>query len=60
MRLSPRQEQVVRLIARGRTDKEISSALGIAHGTVRLHVRLALARLNATNRAHAAYLWSNR
>ena len=58
--LSPRQEQVVRLISRGRTDRQIAALLGIDYSTVRVHVRLVFVRLHATNRAEAAFKWANR
>src|SRR5438067_3717492 len=37
LRLSPRQSQVLALIASGLSDKEVASRLGLAHRTVRTH-----------------------
>lgn len=51
--LTPRQRQIVALIARGATDKEIASALGIATATAQKHVTNILERLNVPNRAAA-------
>jgi DNA-binding NarL/FixJ family response regulator len=51
--LTPRQRQIVALIARGGTDKEIASALGIATATAQKHVTNILERLNVPNRAAA-------
>jgi two-component system NarL family response regulator len=51
--LSLRQEQVLSLIAQGKTDKEIASLLGISTGTVNCHTKAILLRLKASSRAHA-------
>lgn len=51
--LTPRQRQIVALIARGATDKEIAGALGIATATAQKHVTNILERLNVPNRAAA-------
>ena len=51
-KLSDREREVVRLVARGETGKEIAAELGIAHETVRTHVRNAMTKLNARSRAH--------
>ncbi|HAF11648.1 MAG TPA: hypothetical protein DCK98_16440 [Chloroflexi bacterium] len=55
-RLTPRQRQVVALIARGAADKEIAGTLGIATATAQKHVANLLARLGAPNRAAAVAL----
>jgi PAS domain S-box-containing protein len=51
-RLSPRQREVVGLVAHGMTGQEIADELVIAHETVRTHVRSAMGRLGARSRAH--------
>jgi PAS domain S-box-containing protein len=51
-KLSEREREVVRLVARGETGKEIAAELGIAHETVRTHVRNAMTKLGARSRAH--------
>lgn len=51
-RLSPRQREIVGLVARGMTGQEIADELVIAHETVRTHVRSAMGRLGARSRAH--------
>ncbi len=51
--LTPRQREVVALIATGASDKEIGSALGIATGTAQKHVTRLLKRLDVPNRAAA-------
>jgi len=52
--LSPRQVEVLRLLARGLTNKEISAALGIAVGTVKSHVMRLYEVLSVANRTEAA------
>jgi len=51
--LTPRQCEVVALIATGASDKEIATALGIATGTAQKHVTRLLKRLDVPNRAAA-------
>ena len=56
--LTPRQREVVLLIAKGAADKEIAKALGITTATAQKHVTNLLKRLNVPNRAAAAALIS--
>jgi TolB-like protein len=59
--LSPRQLEVLQLVARGLTNPEIGQVLGISSETVRTHVAAVLTRLEVSNRTEAAtaYLeWS--
>jgi len=59
-RLTPRQRDIVSLIARGATDKEIGSALGIRTATAQKHVANLLRRLGVPNRAAAVgLLWKD-
>jgi len=51
-RLSPRQREIVGLVAHGMTGQEIADELVIAHETVRTHLRSAMGRLGARSRAH--------
>src|ERR671934_106583 len=51
--LSPREQDVVRLVALGKTTKEISADLGIAESTVSWHVTNVLGKLEASSRAEA-------
>jgi len=51
--LTPREIEVVRLLAAGRSNKEIATALSIAEETVKSHVTNVLAKLEAENRAQA-------
>jgi PAS domain S-box-containing protein len=50
--LSDREREVVHLVALGRSGPEIAEELGIAHDTVRTHVRNAMEKLGARSRAH--------
>ena len=52
--LTPRQREVVALIASGHSDKEIAIALGIATTTAQKHVTNVLRRLQVPTRAAAA------
>lgn len=49
--LTPRQGQIVELIAQGATDREISNLLHISESTAHKHVQNALRRLNAKTRS---------
>jgi two-component system, NarL family, nitrate/nitrite response regulator NarL len=51
--LTPRQREVVALIATGASDKEIGNTLGIATATAQKHVTRLLKRLDVPNRAAA-------
>jgi DNA-binding NarL/FixJ family response regulator len=48
--LTPRQRQVLNLIARGHTNKEIARLLGISQRTVKFHVAAIFQRLRTSNR----------
>ena len=50
--LSPREAEIVRLVALGKTGPEIAEELHLAHDTVRTHVRNAMTKLGARSRAH--------
>jgi DNA-binding CsgD family transcriptional regulator len=55
-RLSPREREVLTLIASGAELGQIASELTISVSTVRTHLRNALRKLGARNRAHAIAL----
>lgn len=52
--LTSRETQVLTEIARGRSNKEIAQALGIAEKTVKTHVGNILQKLNVADRTQAA------
>ena len=51
--LSPREHQVVELLAAGHTGDEVARQLGIAPATVRVHIRNATGKLGASTRMQA-------
>lgn len=52
--LSAREQEVLRLLAEGLTDREIAGALAISPRTVESHVSAVLRKLEVRNRAEAA------
>jgi DNA-binding NarL/FixJ family response regulator len=51
--LSPREEQVLRLLAKGHRSKEIADELGVGLGTVNTYVRHIYEKLHVRSRAEA-------
>ena len=51
--LTPRELQVLRLIAEGKSNKEVAHELGISEHTVKFHVNAILGKLNAQSRTEA-------
>jgi DNA-binding NarL/FixJ family response regulator len=52
--LTPREQQVLQLLSRGQSNKEIARSLGIAVSTVKNHVHHILEKSEACSRKHAA------
>lgn len=52
--LTPRQREVLALLAAGHSNREIADALGISEGTVRVHVSSVMRVLDVENRTQAA------
>lgn len=52
--LSARELQILRLIVKGLSNKQIADNLGITEGTVKWHVNIILGRLNVSDRTQAA------
>jgi two-component system nitrate/nitrite response regulator NarL len=52
--LSPRERQILELIAQGASNKEIARTLSIAETTVKVHVQHILRKLNLSSRVQAA------
>lgn len=57
--LTPREEEVVRAVARGLTNAEIAAALHISLGTVKAHLAAIMLKLQARNRVELA-MWAHR
>jgi len=58
--LSPRELQILELIVKGLSNKQIADRLGITEGTVKWHVNGILGRLNVSDRTQAAVAALNR
>ncbi|MFK4834928.1 response regulator [Microbacterium sp. ZW T2_14] len=54
--LTPRELDVLRLVARGHSNKQIAVALGIGESTVKTHLLKIFERLGVTDRTRAATL----
>nr|WP_281501762.1 response regulator transcription factor [Kordiimonas laminariae] len=57
--LSQRRLQVLKLIADGHSNREISAMLGLKEGTVRAHAHAVLKRLGVESRTQAALMYRN-
>jgi DNA-binding NarL/FixJ family response regulator len=52
--LSPREREVLQLLARGQTNREIAQQLIVSVSTVKIHVEHILAKLGVSDRTQAA------
>ncbi|MEX0782198.1 MAG: helix-turn-helix transcriptional regulator [Dehalococcoidia bacterium] len=59
LELSPRQREVLDLIARGQTNAEIADSLGVSLDGAKYHVREILAKLAVDTREDAASYWQS-
>ena len=55
LKLTPRQEQVLRLLSLGMSNKEIARALRIAESTTKIHTAMLMRALGVRNRTEAAF-----
>jgi len=51
--LTERESEVLQLVSKGKTTKEIANELYLSHGTVRNYISVILDKLNVTNRIEA-------
>ena len=58
--LSPREMEILKLIAHGESNKEIAQRLSISEGTVRVHASNIFAKLGCNDRAQAVAVAFNR
>lgn len=54
--LTPREREILSLLAEGQSNKVIARNLGISDGTVKLHVKAILRKLNIHSRVEAAVI----
>ena len=54
--LTPREQEILCLLAEGQSNKAIARNLGISDGTVKLHVKSILRKLNVHSRVEAAVI----
>src|SRR5207248_1810625 len=57
LRVTPRQSQVLALVAAGLSDKEVASRLGLSHRTVRTHLDRLLREHGFRSRTEAVAAW---
>ncbi|MBX9810836.1 MAG: response regulator transcription factor [Burkholderiales bacterium] len=53
-RISPRERDILELLARGASNKEIARELGLSESTVKIHMQNILRKLNLSSRVQAA------
>lgn len=58
VRLTPRQDEILSLVAAGRSDKEIATRLGLTPRTISKHLERIYTKLQLPNRAAAAAFWT--
>ena len=58
MKLTPRENEVIALVAEGFIDKEIASRLNISSRTVQTHLNTVINKLSARNRVNAASIYT--
>ncbi|MFI3301310.1 MAG: helix-turn-helix transcriptional regulator [Candidatus Gastranaerophilales bacterium] len=57
MRLTPKELEVIALVALGYSDKEIGTKLNISYGTIRTYIDRIVIKLDARNRTNAAAIF---
>lgn len=54
IKLTPRESEIIIMLAQGESNKSIARTLDLAESTVKIHVQGILRKLNVTSRVHAA------
>lgn len=54
--LTNRQSQVLGLVAKGMSNKQIAYEMGVSEATVKLHINALLRAIGATNRTQAVII----
>ena len=54
--MTPRELEVLKLLVRGLTNREIATALSVAEGTVKNHVSSILSKLGVRDRTRAVLM----
>jgi DNA-binding NarL/FixJ family response regulator len=57
--LTPREEQILSILANGRSNKEIGNRLDLSEKTIKHHMTNILQKLKVRNRVEAALVASN-
>jgi len=52
--LTPREVEVIKLLAQGKTNKQIARSIDFSEGTAKIHVQRIIAKLGVSGRAEAA------
>jgi DNA-binding NarL/FixJ family response regulator len=52
-RLTPRETQVLQLVAAGNSNRTLAAKLSVSEETVKMHVKNILSKLDAKDRTHA-------
>src|SRR2546421_12235496 len=60
MHFSPRQSQILSLMAEGFSDKEIARKIGVSYPTVRTHIDRIFREYGLRNRTEAVAVWLSR
>jgi len=58
--ITRRQTQVIELIAKGHTNKQIAELMNVAPSTIKTHREAVLVSLEANNAPHAVYIAMSR
>ena len=60
VQLSPRETEVLRLVAKGQSNKEIGAQLGVVEGTIKIHVANIFGKMGVSDRTQAIVVASQR